>query len=129
MVKESLEAVTALADLKTEFNKIGDVFPHVYHGKNMEPAIEDGAIIGVDPSDFEKRHLIEGEVYLFESTPPGSKIKFVPILKRIVFVGDGWLLKDDSAFFEKIQEPQKVTSEEIRRLLIGRVKWIVQKCY
>lgn len=129
MIKESLEAITALADLRKEFSEEGEIFPHIVTGRNMEPTIQEGAIIGIDPSDVEKQHLVEGEVYLFDFNVPDSKIRCNPILKRIVFVGSGWLLKDDSTFHARNAPEQKVSSEEIRRLFIGRVKWIVQKCY
>lgn len=84
-------------------------------GRSMEPAIRNGAIIGVDLSD---KRVVEGEVYAVLLPLHGAAVK------RLYLKKDSVLVRSDNKEFPE----QEYAQEEIGdNFILGRVKWVVQE--
>jgi phage repressor protein C with HTH and peptisase S24 domain len=84
-------------------------------GRSMEPAIRNGAIIGVDLSD---KRVVEGEVYAVLLPLHGAAVK------RLYLKKDSVLIRSDNKEFPEQEYAQGEIGDNF---ILGRVKWVVQE--
>ena len=84
-------------------------------GRSMEPAIRNGAIIGVDLGD---KRVVEGEVYAVLLPLHGAAVK------RLYLKKDSVLVRSDNKEFPEQEYAQGEIGDNF---ILGRVKWVVQE--
>lgn len=91
------------------------IVPIKIQGESMEPNIYDGAIVGVDKED---RQLISGKVYAVWLPYEGA------VIKRLYIDAEKITLKSDNPLFPTYSIAIKEIPDN---LILGRVKWVIQK--